>query len=601
MAETYSRRKALSILGLTALSTAGVSVAKEGNDGNGQHQQGNEKDGKEKEPRSHFDQPALTRFATVPLGAEVTGLRMAPDGQLFMNVQHPNEDNPTPYDASVVGAVVGIDGSGLPTDVPNLPAASTDVEKQTTRTAIGQHQVLATGAQKLGNGDLLGVPNDADGNPMTDEAESDMNAFVPAGENEGYLFTNWEAQPGMISRMFLSRDEGNTEWTVEDGSIENLDVRGMEGTWNNCNGSLSPWNTPLSSEEYEPDAKAWFESDEKTYGNAEKTFESYLGYFGNAYRYGFIVEVEDPTGDATPTKRFALGRASHEVGEVLGDERTVYLTDDYEGGVLYKFVADEAGDLSAGTLYAAKLEQDATDDVTKAGFDVEWVELAHGEEDEIESWISEYDDQDPTADGYEAKYITDHEIREWANGNAEDDRVAFLETRKAAAALGATNEWQKLEGISAPSDAKPGDSINIACSNVHATMSDVDGDVMLEEDTYGAVYSARLTGSYDIKRIEPSLVGGPEANVVAPGDDGKDANGMLLNTLANPDNIVTLDDGRVLVGEDGDHENNVLWLFTPGQRSWKGNDGHGNEDGNHGHGKDDDNSKVEGDGKDDGC
>ena len=601
MPETYSRRKTLGLLGLTALSATGVSVAKETDKGNSHGKEEGKNDGQGNGNHGRPDEPTLTRFATVPLGAEVTGLRMAPGGQLFLNVQHPSEDNPAPYDASVVGAVVGIDGSGLPTDVPNLPVATTDDEKQTARTAIGHHQVLATGTQTLANGDLLGVPNDADGNPITDEAESDMNAFVPTGENEGYLFTNWEAQPGMISRMSLSRGDDSAEWTVEDGSIENLDVRRMEGTWNNCNGSLSPWNTPLSSEEYEPDAKAWFESDEKTYGNAEKTFENYLGYFGNAYRYGFIVEVEDPTGDATPTKRFALGRASHEVGEVLGDERTVYLTDDYEGGVLYKFVADEAGDLSAGTLYASKLEQDPTDDVTKAGFDVEWVELAHGEEDEIESWISEYDDQDPTADGYEANYITDHEIREWANGNAEDDRVAFLETRKAAAALGATNEWQKLEGISASSDAKPGDVINIACSNVHATMSDVDGDVMIEEDTYGAVYSAKLTGNYDIKRIEPSLVGGEAANVVAPGDDGKDANGMLLNTLANPDNIVTLDDGRVLVGEDGDHENNVLWLFTPGKRSWKGNEGHGNEDGNHGDVKDDDDSEDEGDGKDDGC
>ncbi|GKZ15813.1 alkaline phosphatase PhoX [Haladaptatus sp. T7] len=594
MPETYSRRKTLGLLGLTALSTTGIAVAEKNDDSNETTEE-TKTDGDHSNP----NEPSLTRFATVPLGAEVTGLRVAPGGELFLNVQHPNEDNPAPYDASVVGAVVGIDGAEVPMDVPNLSVPTTDAEKRTTRTAVGEHQVLATGAQKLGNGDLLGVPNDADGNPISDEAESDMNAFVPTGENEGYLFTNWEAQPGMISRLFISREDDAAEWSVDSDSIENLDVRQMKGTWNNCNGSLSPWNTPLSSEEYEPDAKAWFESDEKTYGNAEKTFEEYLGYFGNAYRYGYIVEVEDPAGDATPTKRFALGRASHEVGEVMADERTVYLTDDYGGGVLYKFVADEAGDLSAGTLFAAKLEQDATDDVTEAGFDVEWVELAHATEDEIESWISEYDGQDPAADGYEANYITDHEVRAWANGNAEDDRVAFLETRKAAAAVGATNEWQKLEGVSAPSDATPGDFINIACSNVRDTMSDVDGDMMLQGDGYGAVYTARLTGNYDIRRIEPSLVGGPEANVVAPGADGTDANGMLVNTLANPDNIFTLEDGRVLVGEDGDHENNVLWLFSPGKRDWNGRDDENDDtdenEGNDGRRGDED------DEKDDGC
>ncbi len=577
MREKFSRRGTLGLLGLTALSATGVSAAK-----GRKHEDGRGKHGSHKgnaNGRGSSADPMLTRFATVPLGAEVTGLRVAPGGQLFLNVQHPNEDNPEPYDTSVVGAVVGIDGDGLPADVPNLSVPSTKAQKQTARTAIGHHQVLANGKQRLGGGDLLGIPNDADGNPMSDDAESDMNVFVQTGEEEGYLFTNWEARPGMISRMKISRDGDSSEWTVADGSVQNLDVKQMEGTWNNCNGSFSPWNTPLSSEEYEPDAAKWFRTDEETYGNAEQTFEEYLGHFGNAYRYGFIVEVEDPAGDATPTKRFALGRASHEVGNVMSDERTVYLTDDYEGGVLYKFVADDAGDLSAGTLYASKLKQDATDDVTKAGFDVEWIRLAHGTESEIESWISEYDGQDLSASDYEPKYITDHEVRRWANGNADDDRVAFLETRKAAAALGATNEWQKLEGISAKTGARPGDYLNIACSNVHATMSDVDGDIQIEEDTYGAVYSARLTENYDVRRIEPSLVGGPQANVVAPGVDGKDANGRLLNTLGSPDNIVTLPDGRVLVGEDGDHENNVLWLFTPGKREHRDHGKHGGYDG----------------------
>ena len=44
-----------------------------------------------------------------------------------------------------------------------------------------------------------------------------------------------------------------------------------------------------------------------------------------------------------------------------------------------------------------------------------------------------------------------HYQRGWALKNAIgyslDDRVAFLESRKAAAAIGATDEWNKMEGV----------------------------------------------------------------------------------------------------------------------------------------------------------
>jgi hypothetical protein len=42
----------------------------------------------------------------------------------------------------------------------------------------------------------------------------------------------------------------------------------------------------------------------------------------------------------------------------MPDQKTCYLSDDSKGGAVQpKFVATNAGDLSAGTLYAAKLTQ----------------------------------------------------------------------------------------------------------------------------------------------------------------------------------------------------------------------------------------------------
>ena len=42
---------------------------------------------------------------------------------------------------------------------------------------------------------------------------------------------------------------------------------------------------------------------------------------------------------------------------VMPDKRTVYITDDSTNGMFLKFVADAAGDLSSGRLYAAKMTQ----------------------------------------------------------------------------------------------------------------------------------------------------------------------------------------------------------------------------------------------------
>ncbi|WP_435156163.1 alkaline phosphatase PhoX [Haladaptatus sp. DFWS20] len=102
--------------------------------------------------------------------------------------------------------------------------------------------------------------------------------------------------------------------------------------------------------------RRWREGNELgSTGNAEASFEEYLGYFGNAYRYGFIVEIEDPTGaDMTPFKHYSMGRFSHENAVFMPDRKPVYMSNDGTGTVFFKFVADRAGDLSVGTLYAAK-------------------------------------------------------------------------------------------------------------------------------------------------------------------------------------------------------------------------------------------------------
>lgn len=91
-------------------------------------------------------------------------------------------------------------------------------------------------------------------------------------------------------------------------------------------------------------------------------------------------------------------------------------------------------------------------------------------------------------------------------------------------------------------------------------MVDGQGDIQLDSSAYcGAVYRFGLHENFNVTRMEPVVVGG-EYN-----SDG-DANGNRcdVNAISNPDNLLVLDDGRVMIGEDtSKHINNTLWIYNP--------------------------------------
>jgi uncharacterized protein len=132
------------------------------------------------------------------------------------------------------------------------------------------------------------------------------------------------------------------------------------------------------------------------------------------------------------------------------------------------------------------MTQDEGKDPATTGFDIHWMELAHGSNIEIGSWIDEYDGLEPR--DYVAgatSYISDAEIKAWADGEAKDDRAAFLETRKVAAAKGATAEFRHMEGVMINYAAVADHSVPLmymAMSEVGKTMSDDEGDVRLNEN-----------------------------------------------------------------------------------------------------------------------
>ena len=487
------------------------------------------------------------------------------NGNFFVNAMHPDTDN---YRATI-GVINGIDWNELPSSVPELASSSSESDTWTgIRTSYGDYQVLLQAGDVFSEGGVAGGIYAADdGNRMFTSEKPDYNAFVPlnAEGSRGYLYTAWEDRPSGISKLEIEWNTTSAEWEVLGGMM--LDLSSVNGGWVLCFGSMSPWETPLLSEElYFSDTEEW--NDETySYHSDQARLADYLGYYPNPYDYGYIMEIENST---TPEpdfiKHIAMGRFSHENAQVMPDERTVYLSDDGYDTVLFKFVADTAADLSSGTLYAAKVTQDYGSDSSTTGFDVEWLEMASSSNSDIQTWIHEYDGI-TTADFISGQnsYISDEEIRDWAEaylnedlngdgtiGSAVDDRVAFLESRKAAAALGASDEWNKMEGVAFNPNAP--DYLYLAMSDVGYDMSDGQGDIDVTQNRCGIVYSMTLDDEWNVNRIEPVISGGPYTSSATYECD--------VNNLAGPDNLVVLDDGRLLIGEDtGKHESNMVWLW----------------------------------------
>ena len=556
----------------------------------------------------------LTRIATVPSGAEVTGLFLTEDGDLFFNAQHPagsnmeTDNNGVAYNTGTVGVIEGVSFNNLPNTLISVAVPESDYERQTIQTAYGSYRVIGqTGDQYEGElSEELGHIYNLDGDALILENDMpDFNGFVSTGANTGYLFTNWEEYPGGMSRIGLSKSASG-EWSVEDAMMVNF--ANVKGTGANCFGSVSPWNTPLTSEEWIVNSDvnsttyaSWNDPEEVANNDRLNRFWQLMDEPVNPYDYGYIVEITNAVSPTpVPVKHFTIGRYEHENSVVMPDRRTVYSSQDDTGGVLFKFVADTAEDLSSGTLYGAKLTQDAgVNDPAVTGFDVDWVELATSDNSTIEAWVDEFDgiSTEDYVDG-ETSYMTVADVEAWAawvvsgrpanttyptveNGGGKvtagqpmDDRAAFLESRQAAKQLGATAEWRKLEGISIHAgrvqeaiegiDLIPGEEVENAymymgIADIDNTMIDGEGDIQLSGRVKdcGGVFRALIDSDYSLSRIEPVVMGATYRSSL----DG--AERCDVDNLSQPDNVIVMQDGRILIGEDGFQENNTLWMYEP--------------------------------------
>jgi len=513
-------------------------------------------------------------------------------------------------------------------------------------TDADKRQVIAT-AEALVNGEVVplsyvtesrsgteigdqvfGRMVDQDGNPIHNAADNsdfisptnDFSSILTVGAKL-FEITHFETQPGGMYVSELAQDETGA---LSITSTRPVDFSGVHGLWNPCAGSITPWNTHLGGEEYPQDGLATdvattaaeltggFNTNLLRYlglDPATATLEQAKAVF-SPYYYGFPVEVAvDEAGATTVTKHYAMGRHAVELGYVMPDQKTVYITDDGTNDSLQMFIATNAGDLSEGRLFAARWFQTSPTGGHNGSADIDWIELGESAKAaDVQALVDGgivfsdiFETETPAADGSCAtkgfvSVNVDHSVTGAECLRLKPDMTlaaSRLENRRYAAYLGATTEFRKLEGI----------TYNAAGHRLYVSFSELNGGtqdsviddamgmpipnprdvggpnhIRLAANACGGVFEFVITkndviGSDYVAESTRALVEGiwladPDASNPYPdGSPFAGKNTCSVSTVANPDNLSFIPGfDTLLIGEDSgpEHQNDAVWALNVG-------------------------------------
>lgn len=401
--------------------------------------------------------------------------------------------------------------------------------------------------------------------------------------SESYSYANWylRAPTGMLLSELTQASNG----TLSVKTQRPIDFSSVNGTWINCFGSQTPWNTHLGSEEdYDLQYNPLNSNYATTAGGIKAMTELYWKNTktANPYHYGILPEVTISSSGATSiVKHYAMGRGTWEMGKVMPDERTAYMGDDGAYGLMTMFVADKAKDLTAGTVYAAKWNQTSSENGGAAN--LTWVKLGHATDAEIKALV---DGGITFTDIFDAVAASNNTCAAGYTriraGSASDEclkvktgmekAAAFLETRRYAALMGATTEFTKMEGITVNAkDKKAYMAISYIQTSMKAETAAPVDHIQVPENKAGATYTIELGSSQKDTTgtainsewvgtrmyVESALLG----KMITTDAVGNTAD---PDRVANTDNVFFSEGMRTLfIGEDsGTHVNNYVWAYN---------------------------------------
>ena len=427
---------------------------------------------------------------------------------------------------------------------------------------------------------LLSVPNakvtGVKGNPVFAVVQFEYTTWAQDGTTAMY-----GKLPSPIAVLSLDQDPATGKLSLV--KYHNVDTSGVHGLWITCGASLSPWGTHLSSEEYEPNAftattDAQFKAFSKNLYGSETT--------ANPYHYGHLPEVTVNTdGTASIKKHYCLGRISHELVQVMPDNRTVFMGDDATNSGYFVFVADTAKDLSAGSLYVAKVGTGFSLDPTAAAAPLSWIKLGSATSAEIHTLANTLKPTDIMAvsatDPALATPADTGYTKVNANGKTEwiklvagmEKAAAFLETHRYASLVGASMGFTKMEGTTVNIKDKVAYS---ALQNCQASM--VAGNAQNTVGNGISIPKALVAGAVMALNLKGGLADSKGATIASewmPTDTkallvGEDITSDALGNTANPDKIANPDNLKfsekmrtLFIGEDSSqHVNNYLWAYN---------------------------------------
>ncbi len=209
--------------------------------------------------------------------------------------------------------------------------------------------------------------------------KNDFAGYVPIGgsSENGYLSINSEDAPGGVTILDINYNSITALWQTT--RSEAVDFGGVVGTAANCSGTVTPWNTIISCEEYT--SLELLSRPELNYPNVDVNSDGY-------HDLGWAIEIDpvtktvidQPGGLNGADKLWAMGNFKHENAAIHSNQRTVYQGADAAVGYLYKFVADNVQNLSSGNLYVYSGSKNGSGN---------WVQLANSTQAEQNSTVQQ--------------------------------------------------------------------------------------------------------------------------------------------------------------------------------------------------------------------